>query len=309
MIKPCDPNCVLTMLVAKQMSPYGNRLRLQLDWRDTKTRQRFADVRNEMTNILVKKKIRPDDARRAVVQTLDIAVDHQLDPLRRDQDLRDLSRWQKDLGRLIKQLDYLRIAISKLPPSTKGKLNKIAVDQDWQSFDTETFTNLTRALTRAGYPVHWVTVARWHAQNWQAKPSNHPLEIARAQLEAIAPLVTDDPETTLDDLIGQPGEEDLGELSDDELLRKAAREVAIATNILAKEIARRAALPETELVELAPILRAVAAGLDALPEAFQQALALKRARERPSYEGRLCTVDLAQSSHWRPSAKDRGPHR
>jgi hypothetical protein len=106
----------------------------------------------------------------------------------------------------------------------------------------------------------------------KAKTSADPLEIARAQLDAVAPLVTGDPGTTLDDLIDDPDREDLGQSSDAELLRRVAREVAIGTIVLVKEITRRAALPGTDLVALAPALRSIAACLDALPKAFQQAL-------------------------------------
>jgi hypothetical protein len=94
---------------------------------------------------------------------------------------------------------------------------------------------VARALQRAGYPIHFVTVARWRAQNWRAEASDHPLEIARAQLDAVAPLVTGDPETTLNDLIDDPDRADLGQSSDAELLRRVAREVANGMIVLAKE--------------------------------------------------------------------------
>jgi hypothetical protein len=127
--------------VANRMEPYASRLRLRLkhfDVSDPKKKQRLANARREMTKILVKKKVHPDEARRAVTRTLDIAADHLLEVLRRDQNLQGLSRPQRDLRRLIKQLDHLRLAISTLPPLAKSKLNKIVAEQDWQNFDTET---------------------------------------------------------------------------------------------------------------------------------------------------------------------------
>jgi hypothetical protein len=71
----------------------------------------------------------------------------------------------------------------------------------WARHQRPSARNVAQALQQAGYPVHFVTVARWRAQNWRAKASDHPLEIARSQLEAVAPFVTGDPETRLDDII------------------------------------------------------------------------------------------------------------
>ena len=76
-----------------------------------------------------------------------------------------------------------------------------------------------RALTLAGKPVHYGTVARWKRQNWRPVRSDHPLEVARSQIEAVAPLVTGDPETRLDDIIGVPEGKDLDQSADGELLR------------------------------------------------------------------------------------------
>jgi hypothetical protein len=156
---PGDPSRALTMRagrlhknfhVANRMVSYAKRLRLRiehLDLSEQNRAHRLAIARQEMTKILVKKKKSPDEVHRAVAQTLDIAADHQLDVLRRDQNLQDLSRSQRELRRLIKRLDHLGLAISKLPPLARGKLNKIVVEQDWQKFDTETFTKLIYAIT------------------------------------------------------------------------------------------------------------------------------------------------------------------
>jgi hypothetical protein len=165
--------------VAKRMAPYANRLWLRLehlDLSDRKMERRLATARKKMTQILIKKKIHSDEARRAVVQILDIAADHQLDVLRRDQDFRDLSRSQRDVGRLITQLDHLGLAISKLPPSAKGKLNKIIVEQDWQNFDTEMFTTLVHAIANALAklsPARIANEAR-SAINEPARGAKHP---------------------------------------------------------------------------------------------------------------------------------------
>jgi phosphotransacetylase len=115
--------------VANRMEPYASRLRLRLkhfDVSDPKKKQRLANAHREMTKILVKKKVHPDEARRAVTRTLDIAADHLLEVLRRDQNLQGLSRSQRDLRRLIKQLEHLRLAISTLPPLAKSNSTKLS---------------------------------------------------------------------------------------------------------------------------------------------------------------------------------------
>src|SRR5262249_27387844 len=138
--------------ISNRMEPYAKRLRLRtvhLDLSEPKKAQRLASGRRKMAKILVKKKIRPDAAQRAVAQTLDIAAEHLLEGLRRDQSFGDLKRSQKHLERLSKQLGYVRLAFSKLPPLAKGKLSKIVAEQDWQNFDTETFIKLIHAMADA----------------------------------------------------------------------------------------------------------------------------------------------------------------
>jgi hypothetical protein len=173
-----------------------------------------------------------------------------------------------------------------LPKATPEMAKRV-----WSRHQRPSARRVARAMGLAGYPVHWVTVARWRANDWKAEQSNHPLEVARAQLEAVAPLLTGDPETILDDLIGDQKYKYVGQVGDDELMRNVVREVAIGTTILAREITRRAPLPDTDLVALAPVLRSIAACLDALPDAFEQALTLKATKERPSYEAKLCAAD------------------
>ena len=139
---------------------------------------------------------------------------------------------------------------------------------------------VARALQHAGYPVHFVTVARWRAQNWQPKSSEHPLEIARARLEAVAPLVTADPETRLDDLVGVPEGKDLDQSTDGELLRKAARELAIATALVSRAIKDRATSSKCDPLELTPAIIALGRAMDVLPGTFYQAINLEVADHR-----------------------------
>ena len=79
-----------------------------------------------------------------------------------------------------------------LPKATPAMAQRV-----WARQQRPSARNVARALTLAGKPVHYVTVARWKRQNWRPVRSDHPLEVARSQIEAVAPLVTGDPETRL----------------------------------------------------------------------------------------------------------------
>jgi hypothetical protein len=115
----------------------------------------------------------------------------------------------------------------------------------------------------------------------RAVRSDHPLEIARSQLDAVAPLVTGDPETTLEDLIDDPARRrDLDELTDAEVLRRAAREAAIATALVANAIKDRITTSDFDLLELTPALSALGQSMHALPRAFEQAIDLQEAERR-----------------------------
>jgi hypothetical protein len=107
-----------------------------------------------------------------------------------------------------------------------SKAEKLRV---WARQQRPSARTVAAALTLSGHPVHYATVARWKRQDWRPVRSDHPLEVARSQIEAVAPLVTADPETRLDDIIGVPEGKELDQSADGELLRKAARELAIAT--------------------------------------------------------------------------------
>jgi hypothetical protein len=134
-------------------------------------------------------------------------------------------------------------------------------------------------MQQAGYPVHFTTIARWRAQNWKVEAADHPLEIARGHIEAVAPLVSGDPETTLENVIDGLAHSDFDKVTDAELLRRAAREVAIATALVAKAIQNRATAA-FNVAELTPALLSIAACLVALPSAFDQAITLDAADQR-----------------------------
>jgi hypothetical protein len=130
-----------------------------------------------------------------------------------------------------------------------------------------------------GRTVHYTTVARWKSQGWRTVKSDHPLEIARRRIEAVAPLVSGDPETTVQDLIDD-ARNDFDALPDSQVLRRAAREAAIATALVAKAIQNRVTTSDFDLLELAPAVIAVGRAINVLPSAFDQAINLEVADQR-----------------------------
>ena len=91
-------------------------------------------------------------------------------------------------------------------------------------------------------------------------------------------MVTGNPQTCIDDLIrDHPERENFEKLTDAELLRMAAREVAMAVVIIARTIqARAVSLVSTNAGGVADLLKSVATALDAVGSAFLQALTLRR---------------------------------
>src|SRR5262245_18548942 len=124
-----------------------------------------------------------------------------------------------------------------------------------------------RAMTAAGYDVHWVTVARWRRQGWLSNAdADHPLDVARAKLEAIAPLATGNP-------VAVEAKADGGErVADAELLRQESRKLsALSTQ------AWDAAEPKLEKLvrrrpgELALLVKALTECGQAAVDALEQA--------------------------------------
>jgi hypothetical protein len=150
----------------------------------------------------------------------------------------------------------------------------------WEAQQRPSVRTVARALRLAGYPIHFSTVGRWKAQGWRSVRSDHPLDVARSQLEAVTPIVTGDPKTRLDDIIGVPEGKDLDQSADGELLRKATRELAIATTLIARAIKDRVVTSDFDLLKLTPALLAVGQSLRAIPEAFDQVIDLQEAEQR-----------------------------
>jgi hypothetical protein len=143
---------VTNFRVSKRMRPFVGRMRLRVkdfDRDDPARESEFTRCQKRMRAILAKKKIPIAEAKRAIDQTLEITADHQLQRLRHDDSRRDRLRSARNVRRLISRLRGLAAVIAKLPPVSKGRLNTIVAEHTAQFFDTETFTDLIRAIAGA----------------------------------------------------------------------------------------------------------------------------------------------------------------
>lgn len=144
-----DSRLVPNARVSKRMKPFVNRMRLRLkdlDLTGPDAAARLDQAREDMWSILKKKKVSRTIANKIIAETLDAAVNHRLESLRRDQNLEYLARANGVLNRLIKHVERLTGMLAKLPRPTKRELNKIMAALNWRQFDTEVFVEFMHAI-------------------------------------------------------------------------------------------------------------------------------------------------------------------
>lgn len=134
--------------ISAAMQPYVLRLRLRgLDFdfgSDPKAAVDFTKCIREMRRILVeKRRISVIAADRAILKTLEAAIDFQLADLRH-RSLKTIEAYSyRTLDHLIRELRQLAHAIGQLPPTSKGVLNKRAsalIEQG--QFDSDAFIEI-----------------------------------------------------------------------------------------------------------------------------------------------------------------------
>jgi hypothetical protein len=136
------------------MRPYVLRIRLRgrdFDFgSDPEAAVTFNECKGEMRRILVKKRVPAVAADRAILKTLEAAVDFQPADLRY-RALKTMEANSHDtLNRLILSLRQLSQAIAQLPPTSRGELNKrVLAKIDQTSFDSEVFIEIIETLAAA----------------------------------------------------------------------------------------------------------------------------------------------------------------
>jgi hypothetical protein len=151
--------------------------------------------------------------------------------------------------------------MSKLPFTNPSQARRV-----WDSMAHPSSRRVARKMSQSGRPVSHETINRWRRQRWRPleHEAQHPIEAARELLDDALPLLTGDPMTTAKSLIEESAErEALEQLTDGELLRRAAREVAIAVCLVAKGMVVKARLAATKPTEFGVLMRALAQCLQA----------------------------------------------
>jgi hypothetical protein len=146
--------------------------------------------------------------------------------------------------------------------------------QVWESMANPSTRRVARRLRQAGASISHMTVARWRNQGWRPLESEqqHPLEAARAALDDAVPLLTGDPFTTVHSIVRESRErEALEQLTDAELLRRAAREVLVAICLIARAVMLRPAVMATRPAEVGFLMQALARCFQAATAALGQA--------------------------------------
>jgi hypothetical protein len=79
--------------------------------------------------------------------------------------------------------------MSFLKPVTPAEAKAV-----WSTIRNPSARGVANALSQAGRPVHFATVARWRAQGWRyVEHGPHPVEAAREALDIAARVLTGDP--------------------------------------------------------------------------------------------------------------------
>ena len=96
--------------------------------------------------------------------------------------------------------------------------------------------SVAKALSQAGRRIHHSTIARWCVRGWGPVASGaHPIEAAREALDIAARLLTGDPGGGVELLERYVnGNERFEGLTEQELLRRATRELLIAQIVVAE---------------------------------------------------------------------------
>jgi hypothetical protein len=156
----------------------------------------------------------------------------------------------------------------------------------WENQRRPSARSVARALTASGRPVHFATIARWKAKKWRADTNDHPLDVARATLESITPLVSSDPQTTIQDIKDEGSSTDLEQLSDAELLRKTATELCTLSVMVHRTLREELGhLVTMRTDELGFLIQSLSACLQAVRNAYAQADDMENGPPLPGSRG------------------------
>jgi hypothetical protein len=138
-----------------------------------------------------------------------------------------------------------------------NRIRRVSPDEAaavWDSIPNPSARRVAKTLAQAGRRVHHTTIARWHARDWRPVAQRpHPIEAAREALDVAASALTGD---LAAEAFARQAErsEELGDLDDREILRRAARDLLVSSVVLL----RGEFVVQEKIVKTAVLLTAVA---------------------------------------------------
>jgi hypothetical protein len=138
----------------------------------------------------------------------------------------------------------------------------------WNSIPNPSARRVARTLAQQGRPVHHTTVARWRARGWRlVVHGRHPIDAAQEALVAAARALTGNQAIGAEAFARQAERgEQLGDLSDREILRRAARDLLVLSVVLL----RAEFLVQENMVKTAVLLKTVVTATQAASRALCQ---------------------------------------
>ena len=140
---------VTNLQYPRKMEQFVQRIKAGLkayDPLNPQMKELMEENRRQMKETLLKKKISERKAEKVIDEAITIALDYRLEPLRRHRCLSAREAEQKELKQLIRAIDTLKQAVSKLEAGSRKELNKTTAKQDWHHFDTEAFAAILHAM-------------------------------------------------------------------------------------------------------------------------------------------------------------------
>jgi hypothetical protein len=136
----------------------------------------------------------------------------------------------------------------------------------WDSIPNPSARRVAKTLAQAGRRVHHTTVARWRARGWRlVVRGRHPIDAAQEGLVAAARALTGD--LAAEVFAGQAKKrEQCGDLSDREILRRAARDLLVLSVVLL----RPEFLVQEKMVKTARLFSALAKATDVASRTLRQ---------------------------------------
>ena len=136
-----------------KMTPYTNRMRSQVRahylLNDPSAQAQWEQAMIKMRKVLARKKVPGRLAERAIKEVLKAAVDRQFDLLNSEVYRRNHKHAKSELNKLVRRLKRLSKAISELSTGSRKNLRAVVALHVSESFDTEEFAALLRAMAIA----------------------------------------------------------------------------------------------------------------------------------------------------------------